>query len=190
MIEPNLPNRMKNNPIHLIPGAMESLLRLKDEEGTFGIWVPYDPVFDMSIVVTLLIAVITVALGSLWSGYVKHHLRIKLQEQYSLPTTARRARADSSEDDEEREAPVAEDDCPEGQRSRRDSASPGPPAALPVTDDEEQICEDHHNDRVHVHPSEDISLRISPTYVLFYVILMCGMLVLLYFFMDYLGELS
>ena len=38
------------------------------------------------------------------------------------------------------------------------------------------------------HPAEDISLRISPTWVIFYVILMCAMLVLLYFFMDYLGK--
>ena len=67
------------------PDAMGKLLWLSREEeegeGEFGIWVPDDPIFDASVVVTLLIACLTVALGSLWSGYVKHHLRLKLQEQ-------------------------------------------------------------------------------------------------------------
>ena len=67
------------------PDAMGKLRQLAqeegEEEGEFGIWVPDDPIFDASVVVTLLIACLTVALGSLWSGYVKHHLRLKLQEQ-------------------------------------------------------------------------------------------------------------
>ena len=67
------------------PGAMGRLLKLREKEGSFGIWVPYESIFDMSIVVTLLIAVVTVALGSLWSGYVKHHLRQKLEAQQTLP---------------------------------------------------------------------------------------------------------
>ena len=191
---------------------MERLLELsknsEEEEGTFGIWVPYDPVFDMSIVVTLLVAVITVALGSFWSGYVKHHLRMRLQEMSSLPTTTttrrggrRRARTNSSDDEEAVEeggaagtgAAACTDDegCSEGGRSRRDSASPGPGLAEGghVDEDHEQIVDGQSSDASrHVHPTEEISLRISPTYVLFYVILMCGMLVLLYFFMDYLGE--
>ena len=62
-------------------GKLRQLAQEEGEEGEFGIWVPDDPIFDASVVVTLLIACLTVALGSLWSGYVKHHLRLKLQEQ-------------------------------------------------------------------------------------------------------------
>ena len=35
---------------------------------------------------------------------------------------------------------------------------------------------------------EELSLRVSPGYIIFFVLLMCGMLVMLYFFFDYLGK--
>ena len=38
--------------------------------------------------------------------------------------------------------------------------------------------------------NEEISLKISPGYIIFFVFLMCGMLVMLYFFFDYLGKIS
>jgi hypothetical protein len=40
------------------------------------------------------------------------------------------------------------------------------------------------------HAAEEISLQISPAYIIFFVLLMCGMLVMLYFFFDYLGILD
>ena len=36
--------------------------------------------------------------------------------------------------------------------------------------------------------NEEISLKISPGYIIFFVFMMCGMLVMLYFFFDYLGK--
>jgi len=194
-------------------GKLRQLAQEEGEEGEFGIWVPDDPIFDASVVVTLLIACLTVALGSLWSGYVKHHLRLKLQEQSEALPRHRRARTDSSDGEDEtgsnhgsgldggadRDAggrrgrsgrtdavpddPVAAAAMAEGRRGRRDSVSPHP-----RPDDEEQIYDPRRESESSQgrHPAEDISLRISPTWVIFYVILMCAMLVLLYFFMDYL----
>ena len=53
-------------------------------------------------------------------------------------------------------------------------------------DDEERICDDAN---VGDHrQQEEVSLRISPIFVLVFVVLMCTMLVLLYFFFDKLGN--
>lgn len=53
-------------------------------------------------------------------------------------------------------------------------------------DDEERIC-DEANVGGH-RQQEEVSLRISPVFVLVFVVLMCTMLVLLYFFFDKLGK--
>merc|ERR550539_1417543 len=53
-------------------------------------------------------------------------------------------------------------------------------------DDEEKICEQANGNKQGGHAQEEISLQISPAYILFFVVLMCGMLVMLYFFFDYL----
>merc|ERR550539_952180 len=53
-------------------------------------------------------------------------------------------------------------------------------------DDEEKICEQANGNKQGGHAQEEISLQISPAYIIFFVFLMCGMLVMLYFFFDYL----
>ena len=109
-------------------------------------------------------AVMTVSIGSLWSGYVKHYLRIKLAEE-----AAKRGERGQAE------AAVQDNDGPlnVSNNGGRDG-------------DEEQICE--NGDMAGGQATEDISLRISPKYVLLYVLLMCALLVGLYFFIDYLGK--
>jgi hypothetical protein len=52
-------------------------------------------------------------------------------------------------------------------------------------DDEERICDE---EVAAGHRAEEVSLRISPIFVLVFVVLMCTMLVLLYFFFDKLGD--
>lgn len=43
--------------------------------------------------------------------------------------------------------------------------------------------------KVKAHPAEDSSINVSPYYVAFFVLCMGAMLLLLYFFFDYLGKL-
>ena len=149
--------------------TMARLMKLKEEhpDWVFGIYTPDDYGFDMSSIVTLLMAVTTVALGSLWSGYVKHHLRLKHQED-----SERRHVCDHAGNEETASAGASNSESRRGSRfgSRRD--------------DEQHICEHAASGQ----STEDISLRVSPGYVMFYVVLMCSMLVLLYYFIDYLGE--
>jgi len=88
--------------------------------------------FDLSLVVILLMAVTTVILGSLWSGYAKQSLRVRKEQQ-------------RGEIREEEGAVQAQDG--NGQE-------------------------------------EELSVHVSPLLVIFFVLCMCSMLVLLYFFFD------
>jgi len=94
-----------------------------DEEGEF----------DMSLVVILLMAVTTVMLGSLWSGYVKQNLRMRKERHSS-------GRINGEED-------ILPQDGSGGQE-------------------------------------EELSVPVSPILVIFFVLCMCSMLVLLYFFFN------
>ena len=86
----------------------------------------------MSLVVILLMAVTTVVLGSLWSGYAKQSLRMKKEQKRKEPR----------EDDEE--------------------------ATVQAQDSNNQ--------------EEELSVHVSPIWIIFFVCCMCSMLVLLYFF--------
>ncbi len=55
-------------------------------------------------------------------------------------------------------------------------------------EDEEHIC--NQGQEQEARDQEEISLRVSPLLVLGFVVCMCGMLVLLYFFFDKLGKTS
>ena len=68
--------------------------------------------------------------------------------------------------------------------SQLEAADLGAPIHETGRDDEERICEAETS----THPPEEVSLRISPIFVLVFVVLMCTMLVLLYFFFDKLGK--
>lgn len=89
--------------------------------------------FDMSLIVILLMAVGTVILGSLWSGYAKQSLRMKKEQK--------------------RKEPRLEE---EGTVQAQDGAR----------------------------EEEELSVHVSPILVIFFVLCMCSMLVLLYFFFD------
>ena len=95
--------------------------------------------FDASLIVILVMAVMTVILGSFWSGHAKQNLRLKKE---------REAAAEAREE---------EADCIQPQD--------GSGAA-----------------------EEELSIHVSPLLVLFFVLCMCSMLVLLYFFFNQLGE--
>ncbi len=62
----------------LFPNTLDKLMALAKEhpEATFSMYAPEEPERDLdaSIFVIFLMAVFTVGLGSLWSGYTKHYL--------------------------------------------------------------------------------------------------------------------
>jgi len=90
--------------------------------------------FDLSLVLILLMAVSTVMLGSLWSGYAKQALR------------QRKARVKAAQGESEEAG---------GEVQAQDGSGGG---------------------------EEELSVQVSPLLVLFFVLCMCSMLVLLYFF--------
>lgn len=120
--------------------AKERLLQYKTSypEGVFYIYEngSDEKGFDLSLVVILVMAVMTVTLGSFWSGHAKHNLRLKMQREAGAERLG------------------AEDP---------DMIQPqdGSGAA-----------------------EEELSIHVSPLLVLFFVLCMCSMLVLLYFFFN------
>ena len=124
-------------------GAKERMMGFKKAypEGVFYVYEngSDEKSFDLSLVVILVMAVMTVTLGSFWSGHTKHNLRLK------------RGREAGSErlGDEDPDMVQPQD---------------GSGAA-----------------------EEELSIHVSPLLVLFFVLCMCSMLVLLYFFFNQLG---
>jgi len=140
-------------------------LIVKSEHGeklAFAIYSPKERNFDASLFVIMAMAVFTVAIGSLWSGYVKHELRLRQLEQ---------AQFDAMDEQGE-------------EIGDRTNGTQGNDANDP--DDRERIYEQANGNRQSGQAGEEISLQISPAYILFFVVLMCAMLVMLYFFFDYL----
>ena len=124
-------------------GAKERMMDFKKSypEGVFYVYEngSDEKSFDLSLVVILVMAVMTVTLGSFWSGHTKHNLRLK---------RGREAGAERLGDEDP------------------DMVQPqdGSGAA-----------------------EEELSIHVSPLLVLFFVLCMCSMLVLLYFFFNQLG---
>ncbi|XP_059099244.1 signal peptide peptidase-like 2B [Tigriopus californicus] len=135
------------------PDTKQKLLDIKQShpKSKFIVYGPEEAerTLDGSLILIFCMAVFTVGLGSLWSGYTKHSLR--LTHERKLPNSSA-----------------------DGARYAEDGSAPGDGAHVP----DPQAANQDHN--------EAMSVSITPIWVIFFVFGMCSMLILLYFFFNYL----